>query len=335
MQFRTSTGVPKRKFMELIHRDRKEPQAHSTYRIAILMGTYNGLMFLPAQLRSVQEQTYSQWRLWVSDDGSTDGTLDLLYATQESWGTDRLRIIHGPASGFVKNFLSLVCCKELSSDYYAYADQDDVWLPDKLAMAVSVLTKIDPSVPALYCGRTQLIDSIDKHIGYSKYARVKPSFHNAVLQNIASGNTMVFNDAARRLLVQAGSMINIYAHDWWTYLAIMAVNGIVHYDPLPMVQYRQHSGNKIGANDSFAAMFKRVKRDLRGDLRKIVEQHADALRRLRPHISEDYLYEVECLLNIRQLNLLQRLRFLMSHPFKRQSIKGDCSLLLSVVLNRL
>lgn len=307
----------------------------SESRIAILMGTYNGLTFLSRQLDSILEQTYSQWSLWVSDDGSTDGTLKLLDTTRHQWGSGKLKILHGPAEGFVKNFLELVCREDVRSGYYAYADQDDVWFPDKLERAVSVLSRQNPSIPALYCSRTQLIDEFDRPIGYSKYLSVKPSFYNAVLQNISSGNTMVFNDAARQLLVRAGSSVNVYAHDWWTYLATMAADGFVYFDFQPTVQYRQHLGNSIGANDSFGAALKRVKRDLRGDLRKIVNQNAGALLQLKPYVSQNYLEQVDCLLNIRQLKTTKRLKFFLTQPFKRQSITGNCSLAITVALNRL
>lgn len=307
----------------------------TSHRVAILMASYNGLAFLPDQLDSILEQTYPHWRLWVSDDGSTDGTLDLLRDTRENWGSERLRMVHGPAAGFAKNFLTLVCREDLQAEYYAYADQDDVWFREKLARAVSVLTRQNPSVPALYCGRTELIDRTGRPMGYSQYARVKPSFHNAVLQNIASGNTMVFNEAARRLLMISGAQIEVFAHDWWTYLATMAGGGVVHFDPQPMVQYRQHPGNNIGANDSLGAAFKRVGRDIRGDLRKIVNQHADALLKLQPYISEYHLEQVDSLLNARHFNFTRRLGFFLTHGFRRQSVKGNCSLALAVALNRL
>ena len=104
--------------------------------IAILLCTYNGASFLPAQLASLAAQSFTNWRLFVSDDGSTDETLAVVAEHKEQLGTGLVDIRNGPRQGFVKNFLSLACDPALSFDYYAYCDQDDVWEPGKLARAV-------------------------------------------------------------------------------------------------------------------------------------------------------------------------------------------------------
>ena len=80
---------------------------HST--ICILMGTYNGQDFLAEQLLSIENQSHKDWRLIISDDGSTDETLAIAKAFQEKWGNDRLELRQGPNQGFCKNFLSLAC----------------------------------------------------------------------------------------------------------------------------------------------------------------------------------------------------------------------------------
>jgi hypothetical protein len=120
----------------------------------------------------------------------------------------------GPQQGFVKNFLSLACDPSLSFDFYAYCDQDDVWEPDKLARAVERLSRAPPHIAAMYCSRTMLIDDEGKTLSYSRAYRRKPSFRNALVQSIASGNTIVFNDAARRLLMVCGSRAKVPSHDW-------------------------------------------------------------------------------------------------------------------------
>ena len=108
-------------------------------QIAVLMGTYNGAEFLPEQLASLAAQTHTNWRLWVSDDGSSDATPGILRRYQEAWGENKLSILAGPRRGFQANFLELTAQPEISADYYAWADQDDVWLPEKLARALECL----------------------------------------------------------------------------------------------------------------------------------------------------------------------------------------------------
>ena len=104
--------------------------------VAILLGTYNGEKFLEAQLDSLEAQSVTNWTLYVSDDGSTDATLDIIHRYQSKWGTDKIRYRLGPQKGFAQNFLSLACDTSIKADYYAFCDQDDVWLPEKLSIAL-------------------------------------------------------------------------------------------------------------------------------------------------------------------------------------------------------
>ena len=97
--------------------------------VAILLCTFNGARFLPMQLASFEAQDHQDWRLFVSDDGSEDSTLGLAEAFRKKHGADRVFIRKGPQKGFVANFLSLICDPAVNGDYYAFSDQDDVWLP--------------------------------------------------------------------------------------------------------------------------------------------------------------------------------------------------------------
>ena len=124
--------------------------------VAVLMATYNGAEFLSEQLDSLAVQTHGNWRLWVSDDGSADATIDILRRYQKVWREDRLILLSGPGRGFQANFLELTARPDISADYYAWSDQDDVWLPEKLARALERLEHLGPDRPALYCGRTIL-----------------------------------------------------------------------------------------------------------------------------------------------------------------------------------
>src|SRR5579872_4006567 len=95
--------------------------------VAILLGTYNGAKFLPQQLRSFDEQDFSGWRLIASDDGSSDATVALLSQFRDQHEPRKVEFRGGPQRGFVANFLSLACDQAITADYYAFADQDDVW----------------------------------------------------------------------------------------------------------------------------------------------------------------------------------------------------------------
>ena len=126
--------------------------------LAILLCTFNGARFLPAQLSSLANQTFTNWRLFVSDDGSSDETLAIVAQYKDRLGVASVAIRSGPQQGFVRNFLSLACDTSIACDYFAYCDQDDVWEPQKLARAAAWLDTRPRHVPAMYCSRTMLID---------------------------------------------------------------------------------------------------------------------------------------------------------------------------------
>ena len=243
------------------------------------MCTYNGSRFLEEQLASVAAQDYPNWTLVVSDDGSTDGTLDILQAWRQKCQPLRLATVQGPRGGFVANFLSFVAKTSVLADYYSFADQDDIWEVDKLSRAVAWLDTVDPALPALYCARTRLVDSENREIGLSPLFARKPSFANALVQSIAGGNTMVFNEATRRLLADAGVTSGVVSHDWWLYLAVTGCGGRIHYDQRPTVRYRQHADNLVGANSHWRARFNRVKELFRGRFREWGDQHVVALEK--------------------------------------------------------
>ena len=106
----------------------------ATPRVAILLCTYNGAQFLAEQLDSLEAQVHQNWVVIASDDGSTDQTLEILRQYQAKWSPRKLTIRSGPQKGFCQNFLSLTADPEIRADYYAFCDQDDVWLPNKFWM---------------------------------------------------------------------------------------------------------------------------------------------------------------------------------------------------------
>lgn len=209
---------------------------HAVPKVAVLLCTMQGQHFLAEQLNSIATQSHPSWAIWASDDGSDDHTHAILEYYQSHWGEDRISIHAGPAIGSTANFLSLSCRVDIDADYFAYADQDDVWESDKLERAVEWLQSVPPEVPALYGSRTLLVDARNQHIGYSPLFERAPDFRNALVQSIAGGNTMVFNKAARDLLRQAGDNVQAVTHDWWAYMLVTGCGGVVHYDPYPTVR---------------------------------------------------------------------------------------------------
>jgi hypothetical protein len=162
------------------------------------------------------------------------------------------------------SFLTVLEAADDSLEYYAFADQDDVWYPRKLANAVEALRSApDPGVPLLYCSRLELVDERLRHLAVSRPLR-DISFRNALFQNVLAGCTMVMNARARELVLRGGVARNILMHDWWCYLAISAFGRIL-YDERAGIKYRQHDHNQVGARVRWSERIRwRFKRTLHG-----------------------------------------------------------------------
>ena len=304
-------------------------------KVAILLCTYNGERYLHDQLASFQTQAHANWTLWVSDDGSNDSTLALLEAYKQKWPSGKLSIVRGPAKGFAANFLSLTCNPEISADYYAYSDQDDIWVTDKLERAVQWLQTVPPDVPALYCSRTRLVDEQRNEICLSTLFTKPSSFRNALMQSIAGANTMVFNHAARLLLCEAGADVPIRSHDWWTYLVVTGCGGKVYYDTEPSLDYRQHTSNLVGTNATWQARLKRVRMLMQGDFRDWNDGNIVALRRLQSKLTLENCEILERFAKARDMGLILRLFNLKRCGIYRQTFLGNWGLLVAAFFKKI
>ncbi|WP_313623686.1 glycosyltransferase family 2 protein [Achromobacter sp.] len=306
-----------------------------SHNVAILLCTYQGGQYLPEQLDSFGTQSHAAWTVWVSDDGSKDNTHEVLESYQRAWGPDRLFVRTGPRKGFAANFMSLVCREEIAADYYAMSDQDDIWHPDKLERAVQWLKTVPQDVPALYCTRTELVDEGKEKLGYSPLFVRPPSFGNALVQNVAGGNTMVFNNAARELLKSAGPDVKVAAHDWWVYIVVAGCGGKVFYDPNPSLLYRQHAQNLIGANTGMRARLERIRKLFQGHLKLWTDQHVVAMGPIISSLSPDNLVTFKRFTSSRQRSLIPRVFGIWRSGIYRQTPLGNLGLLIAAILNRI
>lgn len=308
------------------------PAARSSDRahVAILLATKNGAAFLREQLDSYLQQSHTDWSLHVSDDGSEDNTIEIVqdFASRAQNPTT---LREGPRAGCHKNFFSLLRDSSVDADYFAFSDQDDVWYPEKLERALSVLRRARNDQPALYCSRTELVDREGRHRGFSTDFRRTPSFRNALVENIAGGNTIVFNRAARELLKNVADA-TVVIHDWSIYVIISAVGGRILYDRAPSVRYRQHEGNLIGASTSFRT---RVRRISRGKLQEWTTIHLKALDELLPSITMENRKVLESFAQMRRTDdFLKRCWLLWKSGVYRQTLVGQIGLLFATMLKK-
>lgn len=306
--------------------------------VAILMGTKNGARFLPEQLESLVAQTHQNWFLIASDDGSTDDTLQILKTYQAKWPAGKLIIKEGPKQGFCDNFQSMACNPGIKADYYAFCDQDDVWLPNKLEVAVANIATYqvhrDVILPYLYCGRTTYTYIDLSHIGLSPLFIFPAKFRNALVQSIAGGNTMVFNQETKLALEKVG-VVDVPSHDWWLYLLVAGIGGEVYYDKEPHILYRQHNDSIVGENRSFSSKCFRAYTLLRGRFRNWNTKNIEALCVVNGMLTEDNQEILRLFKLLRSAKLIDRFRLMEVCGLYRQTWRGTMTLFLAALLKKI
>jgi len=210
------------------------------------MSSYNGEKFIIEQVDSILAQNGVDCHLCIRDDGSSDSTLEIL----ESYSSNpRVEIINGDNVGCPNSFLELLkyaSQKNGEFDYFAFADQDDYWLPDKLVRATEMLAGLDCSRPRLYCSNLFIVDEnlAGNCLMYDEEPILSKS--HMLIENVCTGCSMVFD----------GNLVNLYLkypvkhcriHDIWLFHLCMFF-GNFFFDMEPYILYRQHRSNVIGAN---------------------------------------------------------------------------------------
>ena len=223
--------------------------------IDILLSTYNGEKYLAAQLDSLIEQTFTNWRLLVRDDGSTDATMEIVRKYAEQFPEKVVLITEGRTEtglGAANSFSVLM--KASSAPYIAFCDQDDIWLSDKLEKQLDALQQAENSVsettPLLVHSDLIVVDHQLSLLSPSlwTYQHLNPlkmhSFKRLLLQNYVTGCTCLLN---RALLEKALPVPDAAVmHDWWLALIAMDEGEIINMRE-PTVKYRQHAHNDTGA----------------------------------------------------------------------------------------
>lgn len=305
--------------------------------VAILLCTFNGSRFLAQQLSSLEDQTHQNWVIFASDDGSTDETLEILRQFQAKWPVGKLNIRSGPQKGFSRNFLSLACDSEIKADYYAFCDQDDVWLPTKLTAGITSLTtneEIDGATPMLYGGKTIYVDENLKKLGYSLDFNYPKVFRNALVQSMAGGNTLIFNQATK-LLLEKTIDANPASHDWWTYLLVSGADGSCKFDVTPQVLYRQHKESLVGGNRTLRAKLERVYFLFGGKFKELINMNIAGLVQHKNLLSRNSRELLDSFIAMRSANLLRRIRLLSVCGIFRQTRNGTIALFIAIILNQI
>ncbi|WP_426441671.1 glycosyltransferase family 2 protein [Bradyrhizobium genosp. P] len=298
----------------------------------MLLATFNGAEHIREQLDSIATQSHENWELIVSDDGSADRTVEIVEKFACSV-PQSVHLVEGPQKGFWRNFLSLAKhAGLLDAELYAFCDQDDIWLRDKLERAARWFSKGASDSPRLYFTRTELIEENGRPAGLSPLFRRKPSFQNALVQNIGGGNTMVMNKAASLLLAQVPDDVTLIAHDWWTYQIVTGAGGTAFYDSVPSLKYRQHGKNLIGSNRGFSARLFRAVAFASQRMRHWNEVNTATLNGMRGLLCQPALSVLDDFTVARRSKLPKNIYLLVRSGVYRQGFLETIGLYLGAIL---
>ena len=287
-------------------------------KVQILLSTYNGEKYIEEQIESLLKQDYPNMNILIRDDGSKDSTISIVESYQQKHS--QLKLIKGKNVGVISSFFELVLQADSDSDYFAFCDQDDYWKSSKIPRAICLLEKEDSSIPLLYFSK---LDLVDDQLQFLKHSQIPPrgmGLENALIQNIATGCTIVFNRAMLELFKsKVPDVKNVTMHDAWFYLLATAFGKTV-YDEESHLLYRQHSSNTLGmANNKLKSAMIRYKNFQKTGKEKPFTKQAEEFYRLfknelstnQRELVEDFLYK--------RVSLVNRLLYTMNTPLYRQN----------------
>ena len=263
----------------------------ASLRMAVMLSSHNGAEFIAAQIGSIlKQEARCAVALFIRDDGSEDDTVRIVRGfIEDPEGGTEIILREGENTGYVRSYLSLLQIvreeeekRGFRFDYYAFCDQDDVWLSGKIDAAAAALAQEEnaspdgKTVPVLWACRSALADEELHPTGGATQQDLRGMpFYNTIVQNIAHGHNQFFNRALFDMLLADAAKADlgeIYAHDMWlTNLA--SVYGKIVFDDTPRTLYRQHRNNELGFGKGILSWtVTRIRRALGGETRRIARQ---------------------------------------------------------------
>lgn len=297
-------------------------------KAVVLMSSYNGENYIREQIDSVLAQKGDfSLDIIVRDDGSKDGTLDILREYEKA---GKLRWYNGENLGPEKSFIDLV--KHSGDyDYYSFCDQDDYWLPEKISLAIENLG--ESKSPALYFSNAMLVDSELNSLGRNVY-KTSPrlDFKTLCCAGGILGCTTVFNNALADFIKSKPIPEKMVMHDFYVDELCLAVGGSIVYDSTPTMKYRQHSNNVVGVSSGIMGKIKnRFGSVTKAPKVSISEQAESLLKNHRDDIADDKVLWLERIADYRK-EFFSRLKLCFSTKTKYINRNMGLKLRLSILL---
>lgn len=217
------------------------------YHPAVLLAVRNGEPYLKEMLESLEKQTFRDFTCYIHDDGSTDHSPEII----QEWADKdpRFHLLQGPPTGSAKNnFLWML--SQVDADSYMFADHDDVWLPEKIEKSVRLLESY-PRITAVFTDMYVTDENLkilsNSFIRDLKRDISRTAYTQLIIDNLAAGCTQLFTRRVRDAALKLRHPDQVEVHDEWT-ITLAAAMGQVKGIDEPLVYYRQHGSNEIGAS---------------------------------------------------------------------------------------
>jgi len=295
-------------------------------KITILLATYNGEKYIEPMIDSILNQSFTDWTLVLSDDGSKDKTTQVLDRYAQNYPEKILHYRSGIRFGCAQNHFMHLLSKFHESPYIMFCDQDDVWHKNKIEVTYNKMleTENDPTKPVLIHTDLRVVDGNLNEISPS-FCRLsnlngnKISLNNLLVQNVVTGCTVMLNKSLAEL-ADLKTDSRVMMHDWW--LAILAAAcGKIDFLDEATIDYRQHGNNSVGASDnhSLVNIFNKIKSNkMRKTLKNAAIQAGLFLECFEDVLSEDTKRIIKDFSSTQHLGVLGRDIIYIKHKLLRQ-----------------
>lgn len=292
--------------------------------VTVLLAVFNGEKYLRQQIDSILAQTFSNIKILISDDGSTDGSPEIISEYCNKYPQIVSKLENAPTGSAKQNFARLL--NNCDSDYIMFCDQDDVWLPQKIEKSLEAMQGAegnDCNIPVLVHSDLKVVDRDLNLISNSffEFQRLTPkniTLPKLLVQNYVTGCTVMINRALKQICGQIPK--ECIMHDWWL-AAVASLFGKTVCINEPTILYRQHEGNQVGAKASYGiALIKRKLHTLDAVKKNYSATYIQANALLKQYgslLAADKREILQAYVEMQKMNKLNKIQTMRKYGFKK------------------
>lgn len=298
------------------------------YKVQVLLSTYNGEKYIKEQIESILNQKEVEVSLLIRDDASSDKTIEIIGKLADK--NNNIIYYKDENLGPARSFMDLLY-KSGEYDYYAFADQDDIWKKQKLISAINML-KEKENEPSLYMSALEVVDE-NLNLIETKKVNGNLSFEGEMIRNFATGCTMVLNKKLCDIIKQYNPSYLIM-HDSWITRVCYAVGGNVIIDDNSYIKYRQHTGNVLGYKDEG---FQKIKRQFNIAFKNNISMRVNIAKELKKGyykmLTNEAKEVVDNLINYQEDKKAKKW-LLHNKKFRTNNLKINTKMIIAILLNK-